>query len=264
MTATFASTGPAWAAAIGIAALLTLTLVCYACPLAIRWAQARRWRRRGAGMLALTYDDGPDPITTPAVLDALGEFGARGTFYLVGFRAESAPGVIDRIAAEGHELATHTHTHRNAWKVGPLQEFRDSGRAYRTLAPWIGPRAAYRPPFGKISLPTWLRMRLRGRRVDWWTVAALDTRDAFPPPERLAADILADGGPVVLMHCHHAEPHRRAFVLALTRVFPNAVRLGTRSDDAGRQSALARSICIDHFFCFAAMLGFLALRLSAA
>lgn len=53
-------------------------------------------------------------------------------------------------------------------------------------------------------------------------------------------------------------------VLALTRVFPNAVRLGTRSDDAGRQSALARSICIDHFFCFAAMLGFLALRLSAA
>jgi hypothetical protein len=53
-------------------------------------------------------------------------------------------------------------------------------------------------------------------------------------------------------------------VLALTRVFPNAVRLGTRTDDAGRQSALAHSICIDHILCFAAMLGFLALRLSAA
>jgi hypothetical protein len=51
--------------------------------------------------------------------------------------------------------------------------------------------------------------------------------------------------------------------LALTRVFPNAVRLGARSDDAATQSTLARSICIDHFFCFGAMLAFLVLRLSA-
>ena len=52
--------------------------------------------------------------------------------------------------------------------------------------------------------------------------------------------------------------------LALTRVFPNATRLGARTDDAATQSTLARSICIDHFFCFAAMLAFLVLRLSAA
>jgi hypothetical protein len=52
--------------------------------------------------------------------------------------------------------------------------------------------------------------------------------------------------------------------LALTRVFPNAVRLGARTDDAATQSTLARSICIDHFFCFAAMLAFLVLRLSAS
>lgn len=51
-------------------------------------------------------------------------------------------------------------------------------------------------------------------------------------------------------------------VLALTRVFPNAIRLGARSDDTGEQSRLARAICIDHMLCFAAMLGFLALRLS--
>jgi hypothetical protein len=52
--------------------------------------------------------------------------------------------------------------------------------------------------------------------------------------------------------------------LALTRVFPNATRLGERADDAVVQSTLARSICIDHVFCFAAMLAFLLLRLSAA
>lgn len=50
--------------------------------------------------------------------------------------------------------------------------------------------------------------------------------------------------------------------LALLRVFPNAVRLGTRRDDAAVQSRLARSICIDHFFCIGAMLGFLVLRMA--
>lgn len=217
MTVTLGITGPALTAAAILASLLVAVLLCYGLPLVIRAAQAHRWRRRGAGLLALTYDDGPDPTTTPAVLSVLNEFDARATFYLVGFRAESAPGVIDRMAAEGHELATHTHRHKNAWKVGPVREFQDSGRAYRTLGRWIDPGAAYRPPFGKISLPTWLRMRSRGRRVDWWTVAALDTLDTFPDAKKFAEEILDGGGPVVLMHCHHAEPHRRAFVLALTR-----------------------------------------------
>ena len=228
------------ASSIGVAAwtlivIAAALMVCYALPLLIRAAQVRRWKRSGRGMLALTYDDGPDPVTTPAVLDLLAELRAKATFYLVGFRAQSEPGMIDRAAAEGHELATHTHLHKNAWKVGPLREFRDSARAYRTLARWVGPRAAYRPPFGKVSLPTWLQMRLRGRRVDWWTVAALDTLDRFPDPGTLAAEILDRGGPVVLMHCHHAEPHRRAFVLTLTRALAEGassrgIRLVTMSE----------------------------------
>jgi hypothetical protein len=51
--------------------------------------------------------------------------------------------------------------------------------------------------------------------------------------------------------------------LALLRVFPNAIRLGARKDDAGEQSRLARAICIDHILCFAAMVSFLLLRVSA-
>ena len=51
--------------------------------------------------------------------------------------------------------------------------------------------------------------------------------------------------------------------LALLRVFPNAIRLGSRQDDAAEQSRLARAICIDHLLCFAAMAAFVALRLCA-
>jgi hypothetical protein len=59
-------------------------------------------------------------------------------------------------------------------------------------------------------------------------------------------------------------PARVPVLLALLRVYPNAVRLGARSDTAVRQSVLARSICRDHLLCLAGILGFVALQLSAA
>ncbi len=209
--------------------------VCYGVPLAIRAAQVKRWNARGAGVLALTYDDGPDPTTTRAVLDLLDREQAPATFYLVGFRADQDPEVCDEIVSRGHELGTHTHRHKNAWRIGPLAEYKDAHRAYDSLSRWVDADAPYRPPFGKASLPTWLSMRLRGRPVDWWTIPAEDTKDRFPDPAEFAQRVVDSGGPVVLMHCHHQEPHRRAFVLSLTSALIEAarsrgIRLVTMSD----------------------------------
>jgi len=226
----------AWFIAGTVLAVIALVGVgMYSLPLLIRASQVKRWRRRGAGMLALTYDDGPDPTTTRGVLELLRSHDAPATFYLVGFRAEQEPDVCDEIAASAHEVGTHTQSHKNALKIGPIRECRDAHRAYVSLAPWVAPDAPYRPPFGKASLPTWLSMRLRGRRVDWWTVPALDTKDTFPDPVTFAGEILDSGGPVVLMHCHHQEPHRRAFVLDLTAALiegarSKGIRLVTMSD----------------------------------
>lgn len=209
----------------GVFGLLAgLVFAAYGVPLVIRARQVSRWRRLGKGVIALTYDDGPDPVTTRAVAALLADLDVRATFYLVGFRAERTPDAIDELVGHGHELGTHTHRHKNAWKMGPVREIRDANRAYRTLDAWVGADAPYRPPFGKISLPTWASMRRRGRRVDWWNTATLDTLDTFPDPEALAASIVEAGGPVVLMHCHHAEAHRRAFVLDLTRALVDRAR----------------------------------------
>tara|TARA_R110000782_G_scaffold57258_18_gene119725 strand:+ start:14813 stop:15556 length:744 start_codon:yes stop_codon:yes gene_type:complete len=196
--------------AIGVA-------VCYALPLLIRARQTARWRRKGRGMLALTYDDGPDDTTTPAVLELLRELGVPATFYLVGFRALLHPSALAGVRDSGHELATHTHSHKNAWKKGPIFEFIDARKGYATLRQSVPQDAPYRPPFGKASLPTVLGMYASGRRVDWWTAAANDTTDDLPPPDQRARTLLESGGPVILMHCHHAEPERRDFVLHLTR-----------------------------------------------
>ena len=195
------------------AALMAATLlaagVCYGLPLLVRYRQVSRWRRRASDCLALTYDDGPDGVTTPALLDLLAE--------LVGFRAAANPSALTRTRGSGHELGTHTHSHKNAWKKGPFFELRDARRGYESLAGVVPANAPYRPPFGKAGLPTVLAMWAAGRRIDWWTAAANDTTDDLPNPAERARALLDNGGPVILMHCHHAEPDRRAFVLALTR-----------------------------------------------
>jgi peptidoglycan/xylan/chitin deacetylase (PgdA/CDA1 family) len=207
----------------GVLCIIGAIALMYAVPLLIRWLQVRGWRDRD-GVLALTYDDGPDPVTTMQLLDLLDELGVRASFYLVGFRAEKNPDVLERLAGSEHQLATHTHTHKNAWKKPFWFEYADAMRAYHTIGPVIRARDAYRPPFGKVTLLTWLGMRLRGRRVHWWTVAANDTFDEFGEPVEVARRMLDDGERVVLMHCHHSEPHRRSYVLALTRALIEEAR----------------------------------------
>ncbi|MCC5821683.1 MAG: polysaccharide deacetylase family protein [Phycisphaerales bacterium] len=230
-------TSTPWLVAAAIlGTIVAAAVVLYALPLLIRARQVARWRKRAPGHLALTYDDGPDDTTTPAVLDLLDELGVPATFYLVGFRSELNPQTAALVRDSGHELGTHTHSHKNAWKKGPIFEFRDARRAYQTLDGIVPPNAPYRPPFGKCSLPTLLAMYAKDRRVDWWTAPANDSRDEQPQPAEAARRLLDTGGPVILMHSHHAEPNRRAFVLALTR---ELVRQGR---ERGRLFATVRQV----------------------
>jgi peptidoglycan/xylan/chitin deacetylase (PgdA/CDA1 family) len=68
-------------------------------------------RRTGSEGVALTFDDGPDPVNTPLILDVLRQHGVKATFCLVGFRARDDPDLVRRIAGEGHTLCNHSWQH---------------------------------------------------------------------------------------------------------------------------------------------------------
>src|SRR4051812_14282057 len=72
----------------------------------------------GEPIVALTFDDGPDPVVTPRILDVLAAHGARATFFVLGARAARHPDVVRRIAREGHTVATHTQHHRLRFHFG--------------------------------------------------------------------------------------------------------------------------------------------------
>ncbi len=151
--------------------------------------------------LVLTYDDGPGPTLTPLVLGRLAVAHARATFFLLGMRAPGAEAVVDRILGDGHELGCHTKQHVNAMRSSPWRAIRDIDDGYRALSRWISPNSPFRPPYGKVTVPTLLALRRRGAPVCFWTVDSRDTaRGALPDPACVADEVRRAGGGVVLLH----------------------------------------------------------------
>jgi peptidoglycan/xylan/chitin deacetylase (PgdA/CDA1 family) len=182
----------------------------------------RRYRMAGVNremvknhVLALTYDDGPSGIT-PELLDLLRRRGARATFFMLGRHADGNSEIVERVRKEGHDIGCHTDQHLNAWKTLPWKSIADINAGYRRLARWIQPDAMFRPPYGKMTLPTCWSIHRRKAPVWWWTIDSGDTRDVLPQPAEVAERLRTAGGGIVLMHDLNRTPERNEYVLKLT------------------------------------------------
>ena len=143
------------------------------------------WRgRRDRRAVTLTFDDGPDPESTPRVLDILEREGVRGAFFLIGRRAEKAPGLARRIAEAGHDLGNHTWSHRSFWSCGPAQTVREIGDDHAAIDQAAGaPPRFFRPPWGKTNLAMFSTLRGLGTPCVFWT-AQPESRRPVEPAEQ--------------------------------------------------------------------------------
>ena len=176
------------------------------------WVRKEMVRNR---MLALTYDDGPSG-STPELLDLLRRRGARATFFILGRNVEGHSAIVDRVRQEGHDIGCHTDQHLNAWKTPPWRSIRDIDAGYKRLSRWIRPDGMFRPPYGKMTLPTCWSIHRRKAPVWWWTIDSGDTRDVLPNPIEVAEQLRRAGGGIVLMHDLDRTPDRSDYVLELT------------------------------------------------
>ena len=148
--------------------------------------------------VALTFDDGPDPRTTPRVLQVLEDFGVRATFFMVGESAARAPALVREVAAAGHAIGNHSWSHP-PFPAIPGRERRRQLRACATaLAPY-GLRL-FRPPYGEQSLASRLDALALGYRVVTWSVDPRDykERDGVVLAAKLLGEIRP--GSIVLLH----------------------------------------------------------------
>ncbi|MFC6590774.1 polysaccharide deacetylase family protein [Deinococcus lacus] len=141
-----------------------------------------------AAQVALTFDDGPDPHTTPVILDALAAAGASATFFVQAGAAAAHPDLIRRMLAEGHEVAVHALHHRHAWELLPWQAYQEplrAAEAVRRLLVSLGAPAPryHRPPHGAYTLATWLGQRRAGLQGVHWSLEAHDWHPDFTPQQ---------------------------------------------------------------------------------
>lgn len=188
----------------------------------------------GAGAVALTFDDGPHPQGTPAVLELLARHGAQATFFLVGEQVQRHRALAAEIAAAGHTIALHGHRHRNLLRVPPPVLRDDLDRAHALIAETTGEAPAiYRPPYGVFSPAAIVIARRRGWEPMLWSRWGTDWRRRITPrriARRATGGILA--GDVVLLHDadHYSSPGSwRRTAAALPIVLSELERRGLRS-----------------------------------
>ena len=131
---------------------------------------ARRGRRSGR-LAALTFDDGPDPRHTPAVLDILARERVSAAFFLIGERAEAEPDIARRIAADGHDLGNHTWSHKSLWICSPAETRQQIGRGHHAISAAAGQRPRFfRPPWGMTNLAMFGAVRHLDTPCVLWSV----------------------------------------------------------------------------------------------
>jgi len=183
------------------------------------------------GSLALTFDDGPDPRGTPAILDALDRLGWIATFFMLGVQVQQYPEVAAQVVAAGHEAAVHGFSHRNHLARGPGDVRRDVGRAVAVITAATGIQPIwFRPPYGVLTLGSLAAARRAALRPVLWTAWGRDWEARSPSQvARTVGRQLRPGGTVLLHDSDctaQAIGNWRTTVAALPRLAELADRLG--------------------------------------
>lgn len=125
--------------------------------------------------VALTFDDGPDSIYTPQILNVLREYGVPATFFVMGNRAEKYPGIVKQITDEGHLIGNHTWSHVNLTKVSDTRFREETLSAEKIIEKITSLKTAYlRPPEGAVSEDVVSKLKNMNYKVIFWSV---DSRD---------------------------------------------------------------------------------------
>jgi peptidoglycan/xylan/chitin deacetylase (PgdA/CDA1 family) len=156
---------------------------------------------RAGGGVALSFDDGPDPLFTPPLLGILSDHGVKATFFLLGQHVEARPDLAREVAREGHAIGSHSWSHPVPWETRPHALLRDYRKGRRVVEGVIGQRVhLFRAPTGYIGpVGTAVTMAL-GLRPWGWTVDPGDWNLPVSSDELLERTADLGAGDVVLLH----------------------------------------------------------------
>ena len=143
----------------------------------------------------LTFDDGPNPETTPKLLKLLDRYNAKATFLCLGENVEAYPELYQSILDQGHAVGNHSYSHLNGWKTKTADYFIDVEKASKIIASNL-----FRPPYGKIR-PKQIRSLKSAYKVVLWGLSSQDYKQGLDIDSMI--DTLkkeTEAGSIVLFH----------------------------------------------------------------
>jgi peptidoglycan-N-acetylglucosamine deacetylase len=178
--------------------------------------------------VGLTFDDGPDPRWTPAILDVLDAYGAKATFFMIGSHARRHPALVAEVVRRGHRVEGHTWSHRTIHRLGGARFAAEVDQANRYLEDLTAsPVRCVRPPQGAVSRDALRLLHQRGLATVLWSH---DTRDWRRPGvgaiERAALRNVTAGSILLL---HDGGGNRSQTVAALPRILEGLAARGLRA-----------------------------------
>lgn len=157
--------------------------------------------------VAITFDDGPNPVQTPRLLDILAKRNIKATFYVVGQCVKEYPSVLERIVKEGHELGNHSWSHPNLGKMSDAAVKQQLQDTHDLIVKTVGvPPKSLRPPYGSFSprQQQWAFNEF-GYKTILWGVDPFDWKK--PGAGVIAQRILTQtkSGDIILAHDIHKQ-----------------------------------------------------------
>lgn len=160
--------------------------------------------RRGPheDIVAITFDDGPNPAYTPQLLDVLKEKGVKATFFVVGLHVKKYPDIAHRIVAEGHDIGNHTYTHKDLVPATRRMVLAQTHKTEQVIKRVTGRTTKlFRPPRGIYSgAVRRLLVDEEGYRLILWSVSSIDWRQTSPAKILRRVLGYARPGSILLFH----------------------------------------------------------------
>ena len=155
-----------------------------------------------AKRIALTFDDGPNPLYVPAILESLARYQARATFFFVGKMVQRYPGLARDIIANGHEVANHTYSHPNVTTLTSQQLLREVLLCRSAIKDTTGrDTVLFRPPGGNIDAEVVKGLRSLNYQIAYWSINAGEYRKMTAANQTAAILARIRPGSILLLHC---------------------------------------------------------------
>jgi peptidoglycan/xylan/chitin deacetylase (PgdA/CDA1 family) len=169
----------------------------------------------------LTFDDGPVPEITPAILDILAERNVKATFFCVGHNVAKHPEIFEQVQKAGHAIGNHTYHHLNGWKTPPAAYYEDVVRCDELFQTKL-----FRPPHGRFTPSQYYLLKEKYLFV-MWSVLARDYHRRVTP-EKCLDNAIKNTHPGSIVVFHDSIKASEKVLFALPGYLDHFLRKGFR------------------------------------